>query len=235
MILGFSMTQTPIPVITVDGPSGAGKGTLTQLLAKKLGWHLLDSGALYRLTAASAEKNKVALDDESGLAKLAENLDVAFLPSAYGEPVKVLLAGEDVTLQIRTETCGNAASTIAPLQGVRAALLNRQRAFRQPAGLVADGRDMGTVVFPDAPLKIYLTASAEVRAQRRFDQLKDKVEGVKICALLKEIKERDERDTGRKNAPLKPADDAILLDSSSMSIDEVLTAVLNEAANKGLV
>jgi cytidylate kinase len=229
------MIQTSIPVITVDGPSGAGKGTLTQLLAKKLGWHLLDSGALYRLTAASAEKNQVALDDETELSKLAENLDVAFLPSEYGEPVKVLLAGEDVTLQIRTETCGNAASTIAPLQGVRAALLNRQRAFRLPDGLVADGRDMGTVVFPDAPLKIYLTASAEVRAQRRFDQLKDKVEGVKICALLKEIKERDERDTGRKNAPLKPADDAILLDSSSMSIDQVLIAVLDEAVKKGIL
>ncbi len=223
-----------VPVITVDGPSGAGKGTLTQLLAQKLGWHLLDSGALYRLTAAAAVKGNIALDDEDKLAALAENLDVAFVPSEYGQPVRVMLSGEDVTDLIRTETCGNSASKVAPLTKVRAALLARQRGFQQPNGLVADGRDMGTVVFPDAPLKIYLTATAEVRAQRRYDQLKDKVEGVKIRALIKEIQERDERDSGRANAPLKPAEDAIILDSSELSIDEVYTLVLEAAVKKGI-
>jgi len=229
------MKSTLGMVITVDGPSGSGKGTLAQLLAKKLGWSLLDSGALYRVTAASAMQNNISLDDEEGLAELAKNLDVTFLASDYGEPVRVMLANEEVTALIRTEKCGNAASKVAPLKKVRAALLSRQREFSGAKGLVADGRDMGTVVFPHAALKIYLTASAEVRAKRRFDQLKGKVEGVSILHLLKEIEERDYRDIHRENAPLKPAADAVMLDSSQLSIEDVLCFVVDKANEKGLI
>jgi len=216
------MGSSPAPVITVDGPGGAGKGTVTQMLAKRLGWHLLDSGALYRLTALAALRQGVSLDDEAALARLASALDVAFEPTAAGEPVKVLLAGEDVTAQLRTESCGDAASRIAIMQPVRDALLQRQRDFRQPPGLVADGRDMGTVVFPDAPVKVFLTASAEERARRRYRQLKDSGVDVSIDDLLKEIRVRDERDMNRSAAPLKPADDAQVIDSTGLSIEEVL-------------
>lgn len=216
------MSSTDIPVITVDGPGGSGKGTITQMLAKKLGWHLLDSGAIYRLTALAAIRENVALDDESALVKVAANLDVAFKPTPPGEPVKVYLAGDDVTAEVRTESCGDNASRVAVIQPVRDALLQRQRDFRVAPGLVADGRDMGTVVFPDAPTKIFLTASAEERAQRRYSQLKDAGGDVSIDALLKEIRARDERDMNRSAAPLKPADDAQVIDSTGLSIEEVL-------------
>lgn len=228
------------PVLTIDGPSGAGKGSIAQLVAKKLGWSLLDSGALYRLTALSAVNQGVSFEDEPALAVVAQGLNVEFLPSEFGEPVKVLLDGLDVTSEIRTETAGNNASKIAPLAGVRAALLQRQRDFSTSKGLVADGRDMGTVVFPLADYKVFMTASAEERAERRYSQLRNKNgqlkhksgqlknegEDVSIAALLKEIEERDARDMGRKNSPLKAADDAKVIDTTRFSIEEVLEQVM---------
>ncbi len=218
--------NTDIPVITIDGPSGVGKGTICQLLARQLGWHLLDSGALYRLTALAAQQAQVALDDEEALALLAGSLDVAFEPSCAGEPVRVLLAGCDVTAELRTEVAGNNASLIAPLSKVRAALLQRQRDFAQWPGLVADGRDMGTVVFPSARTKIFMTASAQERAQRRHKQLLAKGLDVKIGDLLQEIQVRDERDMNRPEAPLRPADDAVVIDTTGLDIEQVLECVL---------
>jgi len=221
------------PVLTIDGPSGAGKGSIAQLVAKKLGWSLLDSGALYRLTALSAVNQGVSFEDEQALAVVAQGLSVEFLPSEFGQPVKVLLDGVDVTTEIRTETAGNNASKIAPLAAVRQALLQRQRDFSTSKGLVADGRDMGTVVFPRAEYKVFMTASAEERAERRYNQLNSnggqlKSDGrdVSIAALLKEIEERDARDMGRKNSPLKAADDAKVIDTTQFSIEEVLEQVM---------
>ena len=211
------------PVITIDGPSGAGKGTLSTLLAKQLNCHFLDSGAIYRVLAIAAIHHQISLDDEVGLVPLAASLDVNF--ETTDENCKIVLEGEDVTYSIRTEEVGAAASKVAALPMVREALLRRQRAFKQPPGLVADGRDMGTVVFPTADAKIFLTASAEERAQRRYKQLKEKGHDVSITRLLADIQARDERDANRTVAPLVPADDAFVLDSSELNIDQVLEKV----------
>ena len=218
------------PVITIDGPSGSGKGTVAGLLAKALGWHLLDSGALYRLLALAARDHGVALDNEPLLSQLAEHLDVQFVGATDGKPAQIILEGSDVTHDIRNETVAAGASAVAALPAVREALLLRQRAFRESPGLVADGRDMGTVVFPDAPLKVFLTASAEERARRRYFQLKAKDDNVSLPRLLEEIRARDERDTQRAIAPLKPAADAIQLDSTELSIEQVLERIMSEIA-----
>jgi len=220
----LTTTDTPT-VITVDGPSGSGKGTLSQLLAKKIGYHLLDSGALYRLVALATLKQRIDIQDQQAVEKVAAQLDVHF--DTAGDQTRVLLSSEDVTNAIRSETISKSASVVAAYPGVRAALLKRQRDFRQLPGLVADGRDMGTTVFPDADLKIFLTASAEARAQRRYRQLTEKKETVDLEGLIKDIQERDERDSNRTVSPLKPAPDAVLLDSTQMTIQEVLEAMLN--------
>jgi cytidylate kinase len=220
----LTTTDTPT-VITVDGPSGSGKGTLSQLLAKKIGYHLLDSGALYRLVALATLKQRIDIQDQQAVEKVAAQLDVHF--DTAGDQTRVLLSSEDVTNAIRSETISKSASVVAAYPGVRAALLKRQRDFRQLPGLVADGRDMGTTVFPDADLKIFLTASAEARAQRRYRQLTEKGETVDLEGLIKDIQERDERDSNRTVSPLKPAPDAVLLDSTQMTIQEVLEAMLN--------
>lgn len=215
------------PVITVDGPSGAGKGTLCLLLADKLCWHLLDSGAIYRVLALAAIHHDVELSNEEALVALASHLDVQF--SIRDGAVNTILEGEVVSGALRTEQIGNAASKVAAFPRVREALLRRQRAFRSLPGLIADGRDMGTVVFPDAEVKIFLDASAEERAHRRLKQLQDKGFDVSFDHLLAEIKERDDRDRNRPVAPLRPADDALVIDSTSMNIDEVLNRVLSFA------
>jgi cytidylate kinase len=222
-----------VPVLTIDGPGGAGKGTISGLVAERLGWHLLDSGALYRLTAHAAVKHNVALGDELAIARLAERLDVAF-PVEEGQP-RTFLEGEDVGQQIRTEQAGERASQVAALPAVRQALLQRQRDFCQAPGLVADGRDMGTVVFPDAPLKIFLTASADERARRRYLQLQEAGVDASLSSLLKEIQARDARDTQRSVAPLKPANDAITLDTTRLSIPEVVDQLTELLAQRGLV
>ncbi|WCD82138.1 (d)CMP kinase [Pseudomonas sp. TUM22785] len=225
--------NTAAPVIAIDGPGGSGKGTVAGLLAKRLGWNLLDSGALYRLLAFAARNHGVDLTNEESLKVLAAHLDVQFLSNAGGVQ-RIILEGEDVSDVIRTETVGAGASQVAALPAVRDALLQRQRAFQEAPGLVADGRDMGTVVFPDAPLKIFLTATAEERARRRYLQLKGKGMEVEMASLLTEIIERDERDTQRSVAPLKPAKDALILDSTHLSIDEVLERILAAFADLGL-
>lgn len=222
------------PVIAIDGPSGSGKGTIASLLAKQLGWSLLDSGALYRLLAFAARNHGVDLTNEEALKLLAAHLDVQFVAAANGQPQRIILEGEEVTDAIRNEQIGAGASQVAALGAVRDALLQRQRAFQEMPGLVADGRDMGTVVFPDAPLKIFLTASAEERARRRYLQLKAKGDDVNLASLLDEIRLRDERDTQRTVAPLKPAADAIQLDSTELSIEQVLERILSEVANRDL-
>ncbi|TCK03039.1 (d)CMP kinase [Marinobacterium mangrovicola] len=230
----MSRREQEVPVIAVDGPSGSGKGTLCKLLARSLGWHLLDSGALYRLTALAARHHGVSLDDTEALVVLAAHLDVKFIAGEQDEELQIVLEGEEVTLAIRTEEVGADASVVAALGPVREALLSRQRDFVHAPGLVADGRDMGTVVFPEAPLKIYLDASAEERASRRYNQLISKGLGASLEAILDDIRARDDRDMNRAVAPLKPAPDAIILDSTKMTIDEVLLAVLDEARHRGL-
>ncbi|MDH5190521.1 MAG: (d)CMP kinase [Gammaproteobacteria bacterium] len=214
-----------VPVVTIDGPSGSGKGTISLTIAQKLGWHFLDSGALYRLLALSLLNKNLSFDDESVMADMARGLDIHFSAETGGE-VEIYLENKQVTNEIRTEKCGNAASKVAAVPAVREALLERQRGFRQPPGLVADGRDMGTVVFPDAPLKIFLTASAEERAKRRYNQLKQKGIDANLAALQDEIAERDKRDAGRAVSPLKAAEDAVIMDSTHMGIDEVVAQVM---------
>ena len=211
------------PVITIDGPSGAGKGTVSTLLAKKLGWHFLDSGAIYRVLAVASLHHQIPAEDETGLLPLASGLDVSFETTDNG--VRVILEGEDVSDTIRTEEVGATASKIASLPSIREALLRRQRGFKQAPGLVADGRDMGTVVFPEAQFKIFLTASAEERADRRFNQLKNKGHDVSLLRLLEDIKARDERDANRTVAPLLPAKDALVLDSTKLNIEQVIERI----------
>lgn len=220
------------PVITIDGPSGSGKGTVSRLLSEKLGWHLLDSGAIYRVLAIAAAHHDFGPEDEESLIALATDLDVEFVANDETDLTHVILEGEDITLTIRTEEVGMQASKIAALPRVREALLRRQRAFRELPGLVADGRDMGTVVFPDAEAKIFLTASPEERAQRRFLQLQEKGFDANMNSLIDEIKARDDQDTNRSVAPLKPAEGSLILDSTELSIDEVLQEILQFAHSK---
>jgi cytidylate kinase len=218
-----------VPIITIDGPSGSGKGTIARQVADRLGWHLLDSGAQDRLVALAGQRKGISRDDQAGHERVAQQLDVRFGLAADGGE-QVWLENEEVSGAIRTEQAGEGASQVAAMPGVRAALLERQRAFATAPGLVADGRDMGTVVFPAAALKIYLTASAEERARRRYNQLKDKGLDANLAALSLDIAERDRRDASRPIAPLKPADDALIVDSTSMTIDAVLARVLELAA-----
>jgi cytidylate kinase len=214
------LTPHASPVITIDGPSASGKGTVAERVARTLGFHFLDSGALYRLTALSAMQAGVALDDEAGVAARA-----AALPARFGDG-RVWLGEADVTDAIRAETVGEGASKVAALPAVRAALLDRQRAYRQPPGLVADGRDMGTVIFPDAQAKVFLTASAEARAERRHKQLIEKGNSASLPALVADMQARDARDAARAVAPLKPAPDALLLDTTCMDVASAVAAVL---------
>lgn len=224
-----------IPVLTIDGPSGSGKGTIVQHVAQKLGWHVLDSGALYRLVGFGSQSNQLSFENEDEIANYAAHLDVEFkLVSAdsdnsdggVAQELQIILEGKQVGAELRTEETGKLASIVAAMPKVREALFQRQRDFRQNPGLVADGRDMGTAIFPDARAKIFLTASAEERAQRRYKQLKSKGIDGNLAALLRDINERDERDSSRSASPLKPADDAIQIDTSDLSIKQVVEQVI---------
>ena len=227
------MRMTSVPVITVDGPSGSGKGTICAMLAAELGWLLLDSGALYRITGLAASRRGIPLNDEHAVAAVAAALDVEFIPGAEG--VSVILEGDDVTRTIRTEEVGSLASQVAALPAVREALLQRQRDFRNAPGLIADGRDMGTVVFSDAPVKVFLTASAEERGRRRYEQLRSKGFDASLRALVEDIRARDERDTNRAVAPLRPAADALVIDSTALTISEVRDQIMNLVRDNALI
>jgi CMP/dCMP kinase len=220
-----------VPVIAIDGPSGSGKGTVARLVAARLGWHLLDSGALYRLVAMAGAARGLAADDEPGHATAAAALAARFETDGLGQE-RMLLDGRDVTLELRTESAGAAASRVAAMPRVRAALLARQRAFAEPPGLVADGRDMGTIVFADAPLKVYLTASAEERARRRHKQLKEKGLTANLADLSQEILDRDRRDSTRPVAPLRPASEAFILDSTGIPVEAVVDRILALARSR---
>lgn len=222
-----------VRVITVDGPSGAGKGTISRILAKKLGFHYLDSGALYRILGIAAQRHQVDTSNNKGLVTLAEHMDIRFDSSETGD-IKALLEGEDITQEMRTEDTGALASLVASHPLVRSALLKRQRMFATEPGLIADGRDMGTVVFPDAVLKIYLTASIEERARRRYKELLAKGEDVSLRGLIEQVRTRDDRDMSRDASPLVPAEDAVELDTSEQTIQEVTDTVLNLVVFKGL-
>ncbi|MBS0569264.1 MAG: (d)CMP kinase [Proteobacteria bacterium] len=223
------MPDKNVPVLTIDGPSGSGKGTISRRVADALGWHLLDSGAIYRAVGFAAGMEGVDLSDAEAVTRCAISARIGFRDPKDGRETRVIVNGLDATDEIRTETCGAAASAIAAIPGVRAALFDKQRAFRKAPGLVADGRDMGTVIFPDAHYKVFLTASAEERAKRRHKQLKEKGLGVTLAALLREIQARDARDADRVVAPLRPAADAVLIESTGMSIQQVVAAVLKLA------
>lgn len=215
-----------VPVLTIDGPSGSGKGTISRFVAEHLGWHLLDSGALYRAVGYAASMAGLDLSDADAMVRCAETTKIGFRPSPDGGDTHVFVNGHDASDELRTETCGAAASAIAAIPGVRQALLDKQHAFRRAPGLVADGRDMGTVIFPDAAHKIFLTASAAERAKRRYKQLKSKGLNVTLASLLREIEARDARDASRPVAPLKPAADAVLVDTTGMPIEAVVAKVL---------
>jgi cytidylate kinase len=221
--------EVDVPVIAIDGPGGSGKGTVARAVASRLRWHLLDSGALYRLVGVAALRANVSLDDGPSLARLAQTLDASFQP-LEGPEGRVLLGGRDVSEEIRTEAAGQAASRVAAVPAVRNALVGRQRGFRLAPGLVADGRDMGSLIFPDAALKVFLTASVEERARRRHNQLKQKGIDVSLPALSKDMAERDRRDAERSVAPLRACPDARILDSTGMNIDQVVSRVLHWAA-----
>jgi len=220
-----------VPVIAIDGPSGSGKGTVCRAVANRLGWHLLDSGALYRLVALAGAARRLDPGDEPGHAALADALDARFEVDASGAE-RVLLDGREVTRELRAESTGNMASVVAAMPAVRVALFERQRAFAQPPGLVADGRDMGTVIFPSAGLKVFLTASADERARRRHKQLKEKGLAANLAGLSQEILERDQRDAARTTAPLKPATDAVLIDSTGVPVEAVVQRILDLARSR---
>lgn len=219
------MSDDTIPVLAVDGPGGSGKGTICRAVTDATGWHLLDSGAIYRALAVAAAHRGIDESDPDALAAVGRHLDVVFAPAGTDD-VRVWVDGDDVTRELRSETTGELASRVAAVPAAREALLERQRAFRKAPGLVADGRDMGTVVFPDAPVKVFLTASPEERARRRHNQLKEQGVDVSLASLLDEIAVRDERDRSRAVAPLAPADDAVQLDTTGLSVEEVVQRVL---------
>lgn len=219
-------SSSSVPVLTIDGPSGSGKGTISRMVAEKLGWRLLDSGALYRAVGYAAGMEGLDLSDAEAVTRCAQTTKIRFVAATDGSDTRVMVNGHDATDELRTETAGGAASAIASIPSVRQALVDMQLAFRKAPGLVADGRDMGTVIFPEAPFKVFLTASAAERAKRRYKQLKEKGLSVTLATLQREIEARDERDASRTVAPLKPAADAVFIDTTGMGIDDVVAKVL---------